>query len=688
MFAGLAGSWHLSGFEPIANAADVNTYVGALSMFRISKSLLVGAFVLCIGAAQETKAEAGFRPVSSDELKMSAEPRAPGAAAIILYRQVDRDDNSFPAREEQYFRIKILTEEGRKYANIELPFVKEAQEVVKVRARTIRTDGSIVDFDGKLFEKELVKSRGLKILAKTFTLPNVEPGDVIEYFYTTNLGERMLFDSHWILSNELFTKQAQFSLKPYSSGKVVFSLRLSWHDLPPGAEPKQGTDHIVRMEASNIPSFQTEDFMPPPNELKSRVDFIYEQGVTPKDQDVFWKQVGKKWNDRMEEFIAKPKAMNQAVTGIISPSDSQDTKLRKLYDRVQQIRNKSYELKKSSEEEKRDKEKPAENVEDVWKRGYGNRTQLNWLFLALARAAGFETSGCWVSDRKEYFFDPVTRQSAKLDVNVVLVKLDGKDLYLAPGVAFTPFGLLTWGETGVRGLRLDKDGGSWIRTSVPQAADARVERTGKLKLLENGDLEGTVTVTYIGLEALNERVTERNADDIARKKSLERHVTSLIEAPAEAELINKPDWVSAEQPLIAQFNVKVAGWAASAGKRMVIPAVLFNAVDKNIFEHENRVHPVYFEYPHQRIEKVSIELPSGWQVSSVPPPQEKDSKMLKYNLSVQQSVGSVLLTRNLTIDALLVEQKYYPALRNFFQAVRTGDSTQIVLQPGELHASN
>jgi len=30
---------------------------------------------------------------------------------------------------------------------------------------------------------------------------------------------------------------------------------------------------------------------------------------------------------------------------------------------------------------------------------------------------------------------------------------------------------------------------------------------------------------------------------------------------------------------------------------------------------------------------------------------------------------------------MLLDQKYYAALRNFFQAVRTGDEEQIVLQP-------
>jgi hypothetical protein len=109
----------------------------------------------------------------------------------------------------------------------------------------------------------------------------------------------------------------------------------------------------------------------------------------------------------LEGFIGKRKAMEQAVGQIVSPSDSQEVKLRKIYDRVQQIRNTSYELEKTEQEEKRAKEKAVDNVEEVWKRGYADGQQLTWLFLGLVRAAGFEAYGCWVSSRSEYFFTPV-----------------------------------------------------------------------------------------------------------------------------------------------------------------------------------------------------------------------------------------------------------------------------------------
>jgi hypothetical protein len=655
-------------------------------MFRIGMWVVLGLAVWIL-AAQEAKAGAGFQPVSPDELKLTSEPQAPGAPAIILYRQVDRDDNGYTSHEDDYLRIKILTEEGRKYANVEIPFLKGRQNVVNVKARTIRPEGSIAGFGGQVFEKYLVKGKGVKYLAKTFTLPEVQVGSIIEYTFTMDLGEYMLFDSHWILSDELFTKKAQFSLKPYR-GYQNFSLRWSWQGLPPGIVPKEGADHIVRMEVNNIPAFQTEDYMPPAEELKSRVDFIYEEGFAGHDQDSFWKNVGKTRNGQLESFIGKRKAMEQAVAQIVSPNDSQEVKLRKIYDRVQQIRNKSYEVQKTEQEQKRAKEKPAENVEEVWKRGYGDSVQLAWLFLGLARAAGFEAYGCWVSDRREYFFSPVTMQSAKLNDNIVLVKLNGKDLYLDPGVVFTPYGLLTWSETGVPGLRLDKDGGTWIQTTLPQASESRIERVGKLKLSDTGDLEGKLTVTYIGLEAMYRRVEERNADEVARKKFLEELVTEQIAAAAEAELTNKPEWTSSEAPLVAEFNLKIPGWASGAGRRVMVPAAIFTAAEKGVFEHANRVQPIYFEYPHEKADDVTIELPLGWQVSSVPPPQDKNGNILVYSLKVEQSPGTLRLTRKLTIDALLVQQKYYTALRNFFQAVRTSDGIQVVLQPGEIHASN
>lgn len=629
----------------------------------------------------------GFQPVNPEELKMTSEAQAPGAPAIILYRQVDRFDDRYTPHEDNYIRVKILTEEGRNHANVEIVFSKGWEDVVNVHARTIRPDGSIAEFEGKVFEKTVAKKRGEQTQVKAFSLPDVQVGSIIEYFYTVDYKEHYVYGSHWILSQDLFTKNARFSLKPYQYDNQ-FHLRWTWQQLPPGAEPKQGNWGIVDMEAHNIPAFQTEDFMPPENELKARVDFIYEEEIQEREPDKYWQRIGKKRNGRLESFVGKQREMQEAVSQIIGPNDAPEVKLRKLYDRVQQIRNTSFEIRKSEEEEKRDREKPPTNVEEIWKRGYGDGVQLTWLYLALVRAAGFEAYGCWVADRQQYFFNPKLMRSEELDENVVLVKLNGKDLYLDPGGAFTPFGLLAWSETAVLGLRLDRDGGTWIQTTLPQASESQIHRDAKLTLSDTGDIEGTLTVTFTGLEGTYRRLLELHEDDTARKKYLEDLLKDQIPAASELELTNKPDWSASETPLVAVLNVKIPGWASNAGKRALLPVGFFGAQEKHVFEHANRVHPIYFEYPYETVDDVTVDLPQGWQIGSVPAPTNKDSHVVLYSLNVENKKSSVSVHRKLTVDIVILESKYYPALRNFFQVVKTGDEEQVLLQPAAASASN
>src|SRR4029077_12955698 len=130
------------------------------------------------------------------------------------------------------------------------------------------------------------------------------------------------------------------SLKPYQSGYSPVGLRWSWQGLG-GVEPKTDSNKVVRMEASNIAAFHSEDYMPPEDELKARVDFIYDTEGGDLNPDKYWKSVGKARNEQLENFIGKKKAMEQAVAQIVSPNDPPETKLRKIYDRLQQIRNTS-----------------------------------------------------------------------------------------------------------------------------------------------------------------------------------------------------------------------------------------------------------------------------------------------------------------------------------------------------------
>jgi len=656
-----------------------------------SRPLLLVPVILALWFFQPVAAGDEWQPITPEELKMTSVPEAPGAPAVFLYREVKRNDLGIQrgrgATEYNYIRIKILTEEGRKFANVDIPFLRTRTNISNIRARTILPDGTIANFDGKVYEQTVEKTKGVKYLAKTFTLPDVQVGSIIEYHYNVDFQDYYIFQSYWVVSGELFTKRAVFSLKPYD--RYPWTVQWSWPaGLPKGTEPpKEGPDHIIRMTSENVPAFVTEDHMPPRNEVEYRVVFTYHDEVPEMNVEKYWNQFDKKKNGQVEAFIDKRKAMEEALASIVSPSDSAEVKLQKIYARVQQIRNLSYLPRKSAEELKHEDIKENKDVEELWKRQYGTGWDLTLLFLALARAGGMEAYPCLVSSRSEYFFRKERVDGRELGANVALVKLNGKDRYFDPGAAFTPFGLLPWMETGVAGLRLDKEGGTWIQTPLPPSDESRILRKADLRLTDEGDLEGKLTASFTGLEGLWRRIDERNQDDTERKKFLEDEVKESIPIGSEVELTKQPEWNSSESPLTAEFNLKVPGWASAAGRRSLLPTALFSASEKHMFEHSNRIWPIYFRFPYKATDDVSIQLSAGWQVESVPKDEDRDLKGAEYSLKVDKNSGAVHIQRMLRSDLFMVPKENYPVLRSFFQFVKSEDEQQVVLQPAGTTAS-
>jgi len=620
---------------------------------------------------------ADWLPISIEDLKMKSEPKAPGAAAIYLYRQVDRDDNG--PSEANYERIKVLTEEGRQIANVEIPYYGGPENIRSIEARTVQSDGRIVNFDGTIFDKSIVEKTGVRLMAKTFTLPDVQVGSIIEYRYRHELPSGFVYDSHWILSQDLFTRQAKFSLNPYRA----IAMRFSWpQGLPPDTEPpRQQRNGMIRLETRDVAAFVTEEYMPPENQLKYRVDFIYEDDVLRAEQDpqVFWQKFAKLKFGQIDKFLNQRRAMAEALAQIVEPGDSQDTKLRKIYDRTQRLRNLTFERARSQQESEREKLKDARDVADVWSHGYGNGEQISWLFLALSHAAGIEAYPVLVSTRDTHFFNDRLMNASDLNTNVVMVVVEGKELYFDPGTRFAPFGMLPWAETAIIGLRLEKKGGTWIHTPLPDPAESRTARTGTFQLTSSGALEGKVSVTYSGQEALLRRLSERGADATDRKQYLEDQLKADVASGVIVELANNPDWDSSSPLLVADYALKIPGWAARAGQRALLPVGIFGARSKRTFQHATRIHPLYFSFPYQEADDVTIEIAPDWKMTSTPRTRKEDIDSFKYEMSSEVKNGLLHLNRLLTQHASIVALKYYPLVQSFFEAVRAGDGDQAIL---------
>jgi hypothetical protein len=268
-----------------------------------------------------------------------------------------------------------------------------------------------------------------------------------------------------------------------------------------------------------------------------------------------------------------------------------------------------------------------------------------------------------------------------LDDNLVQVIVNGKEMYFDPGMAFTPYGMLPWWETMAPGLKLTKDGGSWVQAPLADSNATKIERKAGLKLDLEGTLQGKLMVTYYGSEAQELRLDERNEDDTTRKKLLEDMVKEMVPVGIEVELANQPDWKSSAPSLVTEYTLKVPGWVSGAGKRALLPVGLFAAPEKGVFESAGRVHTVYFHYPYTKLDDITIDLPLGWKLGSLAKPVDQDAKAAAYVMKAEERGGSVHLTRTLRSDLMMVPKENYPTLRSFFQAVRTGDEEQVVLQP-------
>jgi hypothetical protein len=418
--------------------------------------------------------------------------------------------------------------------------------------------------------------------------------------------------------------------------------------------------------------------MPPDEVLRKRVDFFYTYSAT-NDPDKFWADIGKIWFDVSEQFIGRRKAIADEVGRTVAAGDSPETKLRKLYARVQKIRNTNFERRKSAQEQNREKLKDNSNVEDVLKNGVANGFAIDYLFCALARAAGFDASVVRVSTRNRYFFSKSLLETNQLNDVVISVRLNNKDLYLDPGNAYAPFGLLPWMETGVSGLKLDKQGGQFVTTTEPQPSDAVTQRVAKLVMQDDGQAEGKLTVSFGGQEAMRRRIDGYDDDDAARKKSLFDEAKSWLPAEATVELTNSPDWKGPDTPLVAEFNIKI-NVGTSTGRRLLLPQRVFVSPIARQFDHTSRINPVYFRYAYAGLDDVTVQLPPSLRVGSMPKPEDRKSELGFYQISSEKQDASFHLTRKFGLTGILYPVAAYGALRDFFNQVKAGDEQQIVLE--------
>jgi hypothetical protein len=631
-----------------------------------------------------------WKPIDPADLALKDNPASPGANAMILYREAfvnEKYASTDGSYIYNYYRIKIFTQKGADdQADVEIPFFKDTSDIKDIHARTIKPDGSIVNFEGKPFEKTIVKQSGEKYLAKTLTLPDVKPGCIVEYKYRVQYQKEALYDENWVLSSDLFTREGNFSILPYQSNYQNFPLFFRQFGLKETMTPQKQTDGTYTLTVKNIDAVWDEINMPPARTIEARIEFYHKNQDTPlnETQDQFWTRTQKNWVSDYEHFIGKKKDMEAEVAKTVAASDTPEQKLRKLYVRAQQIRNLNDEDSKSEKEAKQENLKKNNNTKDVLEHGYAGGRSINLFFVALARAAGFDAYPVLVAPRNYATFFPQIQDPSALRADIVWVKAGDKEYWLDPAVHEFPFGILPWYETNTPGVRISSKLPDMITSPEPKLDDAVITRTADVTLDADGNAEAKVSVDFSGQIAAMWREDYRKDDETAHKKAVEDRVKEWMPSNGSFELTKLDNWDKTDMPLHAEGTVKFSNLSSTAGHRMLVPSTIFVPPQTKIFESALRHNAVCFHYPYKEVDTIKYTAPPSFKVETVPDKRGTNpASVVAYSMEATHDGSTAQVKRSLTINALVVDVKYYTAMRNFFNTVKNNDASQIVLQTSE-----
>ena len=680
------------------------------SLFRIAGVLLVLS-APAAGFAQK------FQEPTKDELQMTSDPKAPGAPAVFLYREEITDNASHYISE--YARIKVLTELGKEWATIEVPYSGGGRPPV-ITGRTIHADGSVFPLTGKAEDLLVTKSFRRHTRARVFNLPSVEVGSILEYKWTLPMGEGSVggvgnnvqeyYSSalassipDWDVQQDIFIHKERFYYNPlgdleknvignqsvvhYNSDGELASYLLYSARLPAGARVQVSPKPDYTLEIQDVPAFQHEADALPELGRRYAVSFYYTPYLAA---DVYWADEGKRWSKLVDHAAEPTPDLKVAAAQIVAGTASDPEKAAKLYEAVQALDNTAFSRERSESERVRlGLPREVRNAQQVWTEKSGTPNEIALLFLALARAAGLQANAMAIADRSVRVFDPGYLSLDQLTDDLVVLRLNGNDVFVDPGEKFLPFGQLRWSHTLSGGLLQTADGVSHSAiTPQNNTKDAITAHSADLTVDAQGNVSGTVKVLMNGPEALRWRQLNLTADTAEVRNQIGESLHRLLPQGIGAEVLNLQGLDTPAGYL--SVTAKVSGPLGTAtGRRLILPGFFFSTIGQVQFASERRESTIDMHFANQVIDDVVYHVPSGYAVESAPQPAQlawPDHAVLV--VKTQSGPGTIDIKHIFARAFVLLDPKEYQGMRDYYQKIAANDQQQVVLTSGGTATGN
>jgi hypothetical protein len=579
-----------------------------------------------------------------------------------------------------YIRIKIFNQRGvDSHGKVDIMYSNRGN-VYDIAARTIKPDGSIIEMKkDAIFDREIVRLSGLKVKAKSFALPAVEPGAIVEYRWIERRPLVGLY-TRLQLQRDFPVQSVKYYIKPLSD--IPYGMRsISFHC--PAVPFVKERDGYVSVSFNNMAAFREEPYMPPEDQVKSWMLLYY----SDKDKiapEKFWKEYGKRVYEENKGLMKVNDEVRRAATEAIGDASAPEQKLERLVAFCRsKIKNISDDTTVMSEQERK-KLKENRSPNDTLSHGYGNGRDIDLLFAALATAAGFETRLINLSDRGDIFFDPNLPDDYFLNVYDVAVKVGADWKFIDTSSRYVPVGMLGWRQEGLQGLLADPKEPVFLKTPLSPAESSMEKRTARLRLSEDGAIEGDVRIEYTGHMAVDKKEEYDNEAPAEREKRMHAELAKRI-SNAEITDVKFENVTDPFKPLVISYKVRVQGYAERTGKRLFLQPCFFKKGVGPLFPTTSRQHDVYFHYPWTEEDDIEIGLPAGFALDNAEQPGDVnfgDVGYQKVKIFVTKDQRTLSYKRQFRFTGIIFPKDSYAALKQAFDTVNKIDNHVITLKQG------
>lgn len=658
-----------------------------MSFFRSSILLLVLHLLSGIMFAQD------WQPVSRAEMDMKTPLVESDANAEVLLWEVRTADEysgrtGFRNVMSHYIKVKIFTEQGRdEHSKVDLYYGKFSDQDIEISikdiaARTTKPDGSVVELKSQdIFDKDAIKGDGLKVKAKSFVLPGVEAGSIVEYRWKEIKENVLNFFVRLDFARQIPVQRVKYYVKQLMLPR--FGMRI--HSFKVTSSFQKDRDGYYSLELRDIPAIKREPYMPSEYRIKPWMLVYYEDGDENATAGEYWAQVGTRTFADHTSWMNAGDDVKKKAAEIIDGSTNSTEKVRRIYDYCRtQIVNIWDDASGFKPEQLKDM-KQNRSAADVLKSGRGNWHDIDMLCAAMLKSVGFDPRAVNVSTSTEPMFERRNGNSYFNRTEILGVKIDNEWKFLSPSSRYIPFGMLPAVTENQVALVSDPKLPFFLDTPGARPEQSLQKRTANLKLTTDGTLEGEVRIEFSGhLGALHK---ERN-DDLSPSER-ERLLIGLVKAwsmdTAEVSNISVINVTDPELPFTYVFHLKLPTYAQQTGRRSLLQPNIFEHGTPSRFTKGTRQYDIVFDHAWKEVDEVNIDLPTGLRAESVDQPDRVDDGMgnalLESRSEISADKGSLKYSRTFTFgikSILSLDASQYSVVKRLFDSVHNSDSRGIL----------